>query len=302
MIYNYKINFIMLKNIGIIDMKQKTIKNEIAFSGIGLHSGVNVNIKIKPAQENVGIVFRRIDIKEHDNEVKALYKNVVNTQLGTTIANQYGVVVQTIEHFMSAMWACEIDNAIIEIDNQETPIMDGSAEIFIKEIKKAGIIEQQKERKILQILKEVEFKEKNSSIKIVPYDKYKINLSVEYTYGNIGKQSLIFDGSGDYFIHEIAKARTFCNEREIEFMRQNGLALGGSLDNAMVFNDKTIINKDGFRCENEVVKHKLLDCIGDMYTSGYFIQGEIIADKTGHTLNNELLKKIFSDKDNYVIK
>ena len=283
-------------------MKQNTIKDNISFSGIGLHSGVKVNINIKPALEDTGIVFKRIDVKDKNNEIPALYKNVVNTQLGTTIANQDKVVVQTIEHFMAAMWACNIDNAIIEIDNQEVPIMDGSAEIFIKEIKKAGIKELNKDKKFLKILKEVQVQDKDSYVKIEPSNEYKINIAVEYSYGGIGKQTFEFNGDANNFANEIAKARTFCNEKEIEFMRQHGLALGGSLDNAMVFNENTILNESGFRCDSEVVKHKLLDCVGDMYTSGYFLKGKITANKPGHTLNNEILKAIFADKSNYVIE
>lgn len=281
-------------------LNQNTIKNTISFKGLGLHSGVEVDIRILPAPEDTGIIFKRVDInKSYDNEIKALYGNVLDTRLGTTIGNSYGVVVQTIEHFMASLWAFNIDNAIIEINNKEVPIMDGSADMFIKEIKKAGIKEQKEERKYLKILKPVEVTNGDSYIKLLPAKDYKIEINIDFPYGGIGKQSIIFDGNPEFFTHEIAKARTFCNEKEIDFMKKNGLALGGSLDNAMVFNEKELINKEGFRCDKEVVKHKLLDCVGDMFTSGYFISCHIEANKSGHTLNNEVLRKVFSDRANY---
>ncbi len=282
-------------------MRQNTIKKAINFSGTGLHSGVEVNIQIKPAAVDTGIIFKRVDI-EKDNKIPALYSNVVNTQLGTTIANAEGAVVQTIEHFMAALWACGIDNIIIDIDNKEVPIMDGSADIFIKEIKRAGIEEQDAERKILKLTKEIEVESNGSVLKITPHKNFNVDISVEYSYGEIGSQSFMFDGSLGKFSSEIAKCRTFCNEKEIEFMKKNGLALGGSLDNAMVFNNEGLINESGFRCDCEVVKHKLLDCVGDLYTSGHYIHGLITANKPGHTINNELLKEIFSNPNNYIIE
>lgn len=283
-------------------MKQNTVANEIGFSGTGLHSGVEVNIRIKESPENTGIVFRRVDIATQNNEIPALFSNVVNTQLGTTIANASGAMVQTIEHFMAALWACDIDNAIIEIDNRETPIMDGSSLVFINEIKKAGIKKQQSDRKYLKILKEIEVIDGDASIKILPSNEFKIELTVNYQYGGIGQETYDFNGQQDDFIEKVAKARTFCNKKEIEFMRQNGLALGGSVENAMIFDDEKILNDGGYRCVNEVVKHKLLDCVGDMFTSGYYINAKIIGNKSGHKLNNELLKKIFLDTNNYSIE
>lgn len=301
-------------------MKQKTIKNSISFNGTGLHSGVNVNIKINPAKENTGILFKRIDLKNKNNEVRALYNSVISTGLGTTIGTsnsfqkmlsntlikfgivkEYGVTVRTIEHFMAALWACDIDNAIIEIDNKEIPIMDGSADIFIKEIKKAGIQELNEDRKFLIVKRKVEIKTNDKYIRLLPYDGYKIDLKIDFSYGNIGEQSFIFNGNQSEFIEEISKARTFCNIKDVEFMKKHNLALGGSEDNAMVFDDNKILNKSGFRYDCEPVRHKLLDCVGDMFTSGYFMKCSIEAYKSGHTMDNQILKKLFLDKDNYII-
>ncbi|MDD2839969.1 MAG: UDP-3-O-acyl-N-acetylglucosamine deacetylase [Rickettsiales bacterium] len=302
-------------------MKQKTIQNPISFSGIGLHSGINVNITINPAEADTGIVFRRIDIDNEKNEIKALYSSVVNTNLGTTIGlsncfqqflskallkfgiiKEHGIIVRTIEHFMAALWACDIDNAIIDIDNKEIPILDGSSDMFVKKIQKAGIKELDKERKYLVVKKEIEINNGFGAIKLIPYDDFKIDLAIDFQYGDIGRQVYSFDGKQKTFLNDISKARTFCNIKDVEFMRKHGLACGGSYDNAMIFDDHNLLNENGFRFEYEPVKHKLLDCLGDMLTSGYFMKCHIISNKGGHTLNNKILKKLFSDKENYEIK
>ncbi|HSQ98050.1 MAG TPA: UDP-3-O-acyl-N-acetylglucosamine deacetylase [Rickettsiales bacterium] len=299
-------------------MKQKTIKNSVSFSGIGLHSGVEVNITINPAEAGTGIIFKRVDVKDQQNEIRALYSSVINTNLGTTIGvsnyfqkllsktllrfgilREYGAVVRTIEHFMASLWACDIDNAIIEIDNKEIPILDGSTELFIKEIKKAGVRELDEDRKLLVVKKEVEVRNDFGAVRLLPCDEFKVDLAIDFNYGGIGRQVYSFDGNQKTFLEELSRARTFCNIKDIERMRKHGLARGGNYDNAMVFDNDKILNKDGFRMDCEPVKHKILDCVGDMFTSGYFMKCHIIANKTGHTLNNKVLKKLFSDKDNY---
>jgi len=279
---------------------QKTISKQISFSGIGVHSGLKVNITLRPALANRGIVFRRTDLSKN-NEILALYSNVSETKLGTTISNQQNVSVLTIEHLMSALWACDIDNIIIEIDNKEVPIMDGSARPFIEEIKKAGVKKLNEKRKILKILREVSVSENDARISIKPAKNYSINMEVDFSYGKIGKQKFDFSGKQEDFIKKVSQARTFCAKKEIEAMKNMGLAKGGSLDNAMVFDEKGLINKGGFKYECEVVRHKMLDCVGDMHTAGYFIQGKIEAYKTGHRLNNMLLRKVFSHDNNYAI-
>ena len=276
-------------------MKQTTIRDKIKFSGIGLHSGVLTEVELCPLDADSGIIFQF-----NNTEVEALYSNVVDTNLGTTIAKN-NVKILTIEHLMAALWACNIDNLLIKITAQETPIMDGSSKIFIEKIENIGIKELEKDKKYLKILKKIEVKDNDKIISIEPSENFSIDITVEYLYGAIGKQNYIFDGSKDNFKNNIALARTFCHEKEIEYMRNNGLARGGSLDNAMVFGDAGIVNEGGFRCDNEVVKHKLLDCVGDMYTSGYNILGKVASFKGGHTLNNLLLKKIFEKEENFAI-
>lgn len=302
-------------------MKQKTIQNSISFSGVGLHSGVKVNITINPADADTGIIFRRVDVKNKKNEIKALYSSVITTNLGTTIGlsnnfqqflsktllkfgilKDFGILVKTIEHFMAALWACDIDNAIIDIDNVEIPILDGSADLFVKEIKKAKTKELDKNRKYLIVKKEIEINNGFGAIKLIPYNDFKIDLSIDFKYGGIGQQIYSFDGKQETFIQEIAQARTFCNIKDVKFMQKHGLARGGSYDNAMVFDNHKMLNQKGFRTECEPVKHKLLDCIGDMFSSGYFMKCHIISNKAGHTLNNQILKKLFSDESNYEIK
>jgi UDP-3-O-[3-hydroxymyristoyl] N-acetylglucosamine deacetylase len=288
-------------------MKQKTIAKSIEINDIGLHSGLKTKIVLNPSKLDTGIIFRFFN-KDEDGAIldssilQATYNNVIDTRLGTTIGNKE-LTVLTIEHLMSALWACDIDNVVIEIfsNKQEIPILDGSATLFIKQIKDTGIQELPINRKFINILKTIEVKQDDSFIRIEPNNNFSIDMSVEFNYGNIGKQQHYFNGNQEDFIENISKARTFCNEKEIEFMKQNNLAKGGSLDNAMVFNENSLINSSGFIYENEVVKHKILDCVGDLFTSGYFIKGKVIASKTGHTLNNKLLRELFKDKENYNI-
>ena len=279
--------------------KEKTIAREITISGIGLHSGNISNVTLKPS-ENGGIIFRNND----GTEIKALYSNVIDTNLGTTIGLNVRDGVEkflTIEHLMAAIWASDIDNLMIEIDNQEVPILDGSSKIFLKEIEKVGTKKLKSNRRYLRILKEVKVEDEDKYISIVPSLGFSVNIDVEFPYGNIGRQQFKFSGGRKEFKREIAGARTFCNEKEIEYMRNMGLARGGSVENAMVFNENGLINENGFRMEKEVAKHKLLDCLGDMYTSGFNIIGKITSHKGGHFMNNALLKAIFSSEENYRI-
>lgn len=288
-------------------MRQKTIIKSIEINGIGLHSGFETKIILNPSKLDTGIIFRFFN-KDEDEAIidssilKATYNNVIDTKLGTTIGSSE-LTVLTIEHLMSALWACDIDNVIIDIfsNKQEIPILDGSAALFIEKIKNAGIQELPIIREFINILKTIEVKQGDSFIRIEPNNDLSIDMSVEFSYGNIGKQQYYFNGNQGEFIENISKARTFCNKKEIEFMKQNNLAKGGSLDNAMVFSENGLINSSGFIYENEVVRHKILDCVGDLFTAGYFINGKITANKTGHTLNNKLLKELFKNKENYRI-
>lgn len=288
-------------------MKQRTVNDICEIEGIGLHSGLDTKIVLNPSKINTGIIFRFFN-KDSDGNISessilpATFNHVVDTRLGTTISNG-DFTVLTIEHLMAALWACDIGNIIIDIisTKQEIPILNGSASMFIEKIKNVGIRELIVDRSYIKVLKTVEVHDGDSFIKIEPSDDFSIDMTVEFNYGNIGKQHYFFDGEKDNFIENISKARTFCNEKEIEFMRNNNLAKGGSFDNAMVFNDKGLLNESGFIYQDEVVKHKILDCVGDMFTAGYFMKGKITANKTGHTLNNRLLRELFKEKSNYQI-
>ncbi len=281
-------------------LNQKTIKNNISFNGVALHSGLKVNICIKPAVPNFGIVFKRVDLKEN-NLVYPNYNNVTNTSLNTTIENEFGAKVSTIEHLMGALFGLGIDNALIEIDNEEVPILDGSAKIFIQKIVSAGIQTSDSPIKIIKINKEIEYFEGERFIKIKP-STLSLNIDFEIKYKNeiIGSQRNKFKVYEDD-LEDVFNSRTFCLFEDIELIKKKGLGKGGSLDNAIVVNDKEIINPEGLRNEKEFVNHKILDCIGDLYTSGYRIVASIICSQGGHYLTNRLLRKVFQNKENFSI-
>ena len=281
-------------------LTQKTIKNKVNFSGIALHSGLNVNVCIKPANANFGIVFKRVDLKTN-NEVYPNFLNVTNTSLNTTIENQFGAKVSTIEHLMGALFGLGIDNALIEIDNEEVPILDGSAKMFIEKIIKAGIEVSDSAIKIIKINKEIEYSEGERFISIKP-STLSLNIDFELKYKNpiIGNQRNKVKVYEDN-LEDIYNSRTFCLFEDIEIIKKNGLARGGSLENAIVVKDKEILNLDGLRNDREFVNHKILDCIGDLYTTGYRIVANIICSQGGHYLTNQLLRKVFLNKENFSI-
>ena len=281
-------------------LTQKTIKNNVSFNGIALHSGVNVNLCIKPAEENSGIVFKRIDLKDN-NLVLPNFMNVTNTSLNTTVENEFGAKVSTIEHLMGALFGLGIDNALIEIDNEEVPILDGSAKVFIERIIKAGIKVSNAPIKIIKINKEVQFLDGDRFISIKP-STLSLDIDFEIKYKNelIGNQRNIVKLYEDD-LNDIYNSRTFCLYEDIEMIKKNGFAKGGSLENAVVVKDKEVLNSEGLRNENEFVNHKILDCIGDLYTSGYRIVASVTCSQGGHFLTNQLLRKVFKNKDNFSI-
>ena len=281
-------------------LNQKTIKNSIKFSGISLHSGLNVNVCIKPAEPNFGIVFKRVDLP-NNNLVYPNFLNVTNTSLNTTVENEFGVKVSTIEHLMGALFGLGIDNAMIEIDNEEVPILDGSAKIFIKKILSAGVQISNSPIKIIKINKEISFSDGDRFISIKP-STLSLDIDFELKY----KNSLIGNQSNSVKVYEddltdVYNSRTFCLYDDIEAIKKLGLAKGGSLENAVVVKDKEILNPEGLRNEKEFVNHKILDCIGDLYTSGYRIVASVKCSKGGHYLTNQLLRKVFSSKGNFSI-
>ena len=281
-------------------LTQKTIKKNITFSGISLHSGLDVNINIKPASPNHGIVFKRVDLKIN-NLVYPNFMNVTNTSLNTTVENEFGVKVSTIEHLMCALFGLGIDNALIEIDNEEVPILDGSAKIFIKKIISAGIEISDYPIKIIKINKEVKYSDGNRYINIKP-STLSLDIDFELKYKNqiIGNQRNKFKVYEDD-LTDVYNSRTFCLFEDIELIKKNGLAKGGSLNNAIVVKDNEILNPEGLRNAKEFVNHKILDCIGDLYTSGYRMIASIETSQGGHYLTNQLLRKVFQNKENFSI-
>jgi len=281
-------------------LTQKTIKKNVTFNGIALHSGVNVNVTIKPADPNFGIVFKRIDLKDN-NLVYPNFANVSNTSLNTTIENEFGARVATIEHLMGALFGLGIDNALVEIDNEEVPILDGSAREFIEKIILAGINVSETPIKIIKINKEIKFSDGERFISIKP-STLSLDIDFELKYKNkiIGNQKNKVKVYEDD-LTDIYNSRTYCLFEDIEFIKKNGLAKGGSLENAVVVKDKEILNPEGLRNSKEFVNHKILDCIGDLYTSGYRIIASVVCSQGGHYLTNQLLKKVFNDKENFSI-
>jgi UDP-3-O-[3-hydroxymyristoyl] N-acetylglucosamine deacetylase len=281
-------------------LTQKTIKNNVSFSGVALHSGVNVNICIKPAEPNFGIVFKRVDYKEN-NLVYPNFMNVTNTSLNTTIENEFGVKVSTIEHLMGALFGLGIDNALIEIDNEEVPILDGSAKEFIEKIINVGVKLSEVPIKIIKINKEIKFTDGERFVSIEPSTlSLEIDFELKYKNKIIGNQQnkvKVFEDD----LTNIYNSRTFCLFEDIELIKEKGLAKGGSLNNAIVVKENEILNPEGLRNDKEFVNHKILDCIGDLYTSGYRIIAKIICSQGGHYLTNQLLRKVFANKENFSI-
>ena len=282
------------------NLNQKTIKDKINFSGVGLHTGIIANVSISPSSPNTGIVFKRTDIKTN-NLVYPNFTNVSSTSLNTTISNEQGVKVSTIEHLMGALFCLGIDNALVEIDNEEIPILDGSAKNFIELICAVGIKKSDEPIKIIKINKKIEFKEGERFIAIEP-SKLSLEIDYELKYENpvINNQRNKISVYEDDLV-DVFNSRTFCLYEDIEMIKKNGLAKGGSLDNAIVVKEKKILNKDGLRNPNEFVNHKILDCIGDLYTCGYRMLANVTCSQGGHYLTNQLLRKIFKNKENFSI-
>ncbi len=281
-------------------LNQKTVKSNVNFSGVGLHSGQIVNVCIKPSDPNTGIIFKRVDLT-NNNLLIPNFSNVSNTSLNTTISNEFGVKVSTIEHLMGALFGLGIDNVLIEIDNEEVPILDGSAKEFIEKILNAGIKVSNSPIKIIKINKKVEFKDGVREISISP-SKLSLDIDFELKYENtiIGDQRNKINVYEDD-LQDIFNSRTFCLYKDIEIIKQKGLAKGGSLDNAIVVNEKSILNENGLRNSKEFVNHKILDCIGDLYTCGYRMIASVKCSQGGHYLTNQLLRKVFENTENFTI-
>jgi len=274
---------------------QRTLKKEIGCFSIGLHTGRKINMKIKPASADTGIVFIRTDLPDAA-PIPARYDNVCDTTLATTIGSN-GVTVSTVEHLLSAFSGMGVDNAMIELDSFEVPVMDGSALPFVNMLKEVGTHVQKKNKKMLIIKKPVSVNNGDTSAMFMPADELKISYEIEFQHPVIGKQSYNMTFSDEVYEKEICAAQTFGFLKDLEFLQAKGLALGGSLKNAIVLDDKKIINKEGQRIPNVFVKHKILDAIGDLFLLGMPIIGHFVAYKSGHRLNNMLLRELMQKKD-----
>ncbi|MDC2992306.1 UDP-3-O-acyl-N-acetylglucosamine deacetylase [Pelagibacteraceae bacterium] len=280
------------------DNNQQTISKAITVNGLGLHSGVEVCMKLLPAEVDHGIVFYRTDLNSN-NIIEAIWSNVSNTQLSTTISNKQGISVSTIEHLMSALSGLHIDNLKIEIDGPEVPIMDGSSKDFVNLIESIPLTKLNKKRKIIKILQNIKVKNNDSFVELKPNKQFSIDFEIDFPSKLICKQSCQLQLINGNYKSDIASARTFGFEKDVHMLRSSGLALGGSLDNAVVVGENKILNEEGLRYKDEFVRHKILDSIGDLYLAGSPIQGYFFGNKSGHYLNNLLLKTLFSDQKNY---
>jgi UDP-3-O-[3-hydroxymyristoyl] N-acetylglucosamine deacetylase len=278
-------------------IRQRTLKNEIQATGVGLHTGDKVYLRLKPAPEDHGIVFRRVDLQPAV-DIPAKAENVGDTTLSTSLVKG-DVKVSTVEHLLSAMAGMGIDNAIVEVSAAEVPIMDGSAGPFVFLIQSAGILEQSAPKKFIRIKKPVSVEDGDKTAKFLPFDGFKVSFSIDFDHPAFQGRSLnaSVDFSSTSFVKEVSRARTFGFMHEIEYLRSQGLAKGGSMDNAIVVDDHRVLNEDGLRYEDEFVKHKVLDAIGDLYLLGNSLIGEFCAHKSGHALNNKSLRKLISQPD-----
>ena len=281
-------------------LTQRTIKEIISINGIGLHTGQEVSIKIKPAEPNTGIIFKRTDLNKNNYIIPNIF-NVTNTNFCTTISNEFGTKVSTIEHLMAALFGMGVDNVLVEIDSEEVPILDGSAKEFVEKINFSGIETSNVPIKIIKIKNKISIKDEKKLMSIEP-SKISLDIDFEIKFNSelIGSQRnflKVYDSD----LTDIYNARTFCLYEDIEKLKAMNLAKGGNLDNALVVKGNKVLNKDGLRNDKEFVNHKILDCIGDLYLSGYKIIGKVICSQGGHKLTNQLLREVFQNKDNFSI-
>jgi UDP-3-O-[3-hydroxymyristoyl] N-acetylglucosamine deacetylase len=284
-----------------IPISQKTINSKISCNSVGLHSGENITMTLLPAPCDNGIIFRRTDVEKNRNSIKADYRNVVTTNLGTTIANEFGTKVATIEHLMAAIWGCGIDNLFVELDGAEIPIMDGSSEPFVFLIECAGINMQEQPRRIIEVLKKIRVEENDKFIEVEPAKEFALDLHIDFNHKQIREQTFDYCATFTSFKNDISRARTFGFKHEIDQLHKMGLAKGGTLDNAILVDENGIVNKGGLRYENEFVRHKTLDFLGDIYLAGHYIVGHFKASKAGHGINNKMLHALFEDKSAFRI-
>ena len=282
------------------EMYEKTLSKKVSFDGIGLHSGKSSTINIIPAKEGTGIVFKRVDLIKN-NLIKANYNNVSSARLCTTLQNDYGVKVSTVEHLLAAFYITGVDNAIVEIDNEEIPIMDGSSKDFLNVLKKINLVDHSKKRIYLKISSKIELVDGKRKISIEPNNSsLEVNFQLDYSNKIIGKQKNIVNFQTDN-LNEVSSSRTFCLFEDIKKIKKFGLAKGGSLENALVVDDNKVLNEGGLRNKKEFVNHKILDLAGDFLLSGHRIIGKVFCHQGGHELTNLFLRKIFSLKSAFEV-
>jgi UDP-3-O-[3-hydroxymyristoyl] N-acetylglucosamine deacetylase len=277
-------------------IKQRTLKNAIRATGVGLHTGKKVLLTLRPALPNTGIIFRRVDL-DHPTEIRACPENVGDTRLSTTLVKGK-IRIATVEHLLSALAGFGIDNAYVDLSASEVPIMDGSAGPFVFLIQSAGVVEQNATKQFIRIKEQVRVTDKDKWAMFEPFNGFKVGFTIQFDHPvfNENNSQAEIDFSTTSFVKEVSRARTFGFMRDVELLREKNLALGGSLDNAVVVDDYRILNDDGLRYEDECVKHKILDAIGDLYLLGHSLIGSFTGYKSGHELNNRLLKKLLANK------
>lgn len=275
---------------------QQTLRQPLSLSGTGLHSGQTVSLRLIPAPENHGIVFVRTDVKGKDNRIPASWDRVADTRLCTVIANEDGVTAGTIEHLMAALRGCGIDNAAVELDAPEVPIMDGSSAVFVEAIEAAGKIKQSAPRRVIRILKDIVVRDGDTQVRLSPAPVARYSMHIDFPHPDIGAQHYSLTLVNGNFRHDVADCRTFGFLKDVEALRAAGLARGGSLDNAVVFDDNGVMNPEGLRCADEMVRHKTLDAVGDIALAGGLIIGHYEGVRAGHASNNAVLHALFADE------
>jgi UDP-3-O-[3-hydroxymyristoyl] N-acetylglucosamine deacetylase len=275
---------------------QRTLKNSISCNGVGLHSGQRISLTLHPAECDTGIVFKRSDLEPGRSLIPARWDRVVDTFLCTAIGNEHGVRIATIEHLMAALAGCHVDNALIEVDGPEVPAMDGSAAPFVFLIECAGVVEQEAARRAIEVLKPVTVVDSGRTATLSPDDCFRVSCEIEFDTDLIARQSFSVELRNGTFKSEISRARTFGFAHEVDRLRAAGLARGGSMENAVVISDNKVLNEEGLRFDDEFVRHKVLDSIGDLYLAGHPIIGHFRGHRTGHEMNNAVLRALFADE------
>jgi UDP-3-O-[3-hydroxymyristoyl] N-acetylglucosamine deacetylase len=274
--------------------RQHTLLSAVNCVGVGLHTGVKLSLTLRPAEANTGVIFRRTDIPG-SKELQASWNNVVDTRMCTTIGDNNGMIISTIEHVMAALAGCGVDNVYVDVNGPEVPIMDGSAQPFVFLIECAGLLEQNAPCRVIEILKPVRVELEDKMAELIPSETFSVAFEIDFNSKVVAKQAISVPLVNDNFKKEVARARTFGFMHEVKKLRAAGLALGGSLDNAVVVEGDKVLNEDGLRYHNEFVRHKVLDAIGDLYTAGSKFLGSYKGVRSGHALNNQLLRALFSD-------